>query len=63
MLNLRVSTSNKKVRSYHHDYYRPDNLNIIITGQIEPNQVFKSLEEFEKKVLSKVSYYQPYIPT
>ncbi|XP_011407072.2 PREDICTED: uncharacterized protein C05D11.1-like [Amphimedon queenslandica] len=53
MSNLRDSTSNEKVTSYHSSYYRPDNLNLIITGQIEPRQIFKSLSEFEEKILSK----------
>lgn len=54
MVNLRDSTSNEKVKSYHSSYYRPDNLNLIITGQIEPKEVFRSLNEFEAKILSKV---------
>ena len=55
MLNLRTSTSNEKVRSYHHSYYRPDNLSLIVTGQVEPNQLFKAIQPFEEKILSKVN--------
>ena len=55
MLNLRTSTSNEKVRSYHHSYYRPDNLSLIVTGQVEPNQLFKAIQPFEDKILSKVN--------
>jgi Zn-dependent M16 (insulinase) family peptidase len=55
MLNLRVSTSNEKVQSYHHGYYRPDNLCLVITGQIEASQIFETLKPFEDKILSKVT--------
>lgn len=55
MLNLRTSTSNEKVRSYHHSYYRPDNLSLIVTGQVKPNQLFKAIQPFEDKILSKVN--------
>ncbi|XP_041346924.1 LOW QUALITY PROTEIN: uncharacterized protein C05D11.1-like, partial [Gigantopelta aegis] len=53
MLYIRTSTSNEKVRSYHHSYYRPDNLVLIVTGQVEPDQLFKAIQPFEEKILSK----------
>ena len=52
--NLRESTSHKKVVSYHKKYYRPDNLCLIITGQVEPSEVLKSVEEFESLGAIKV---------
>ncbi|XP_069192343.1 uncharacterized protein C05D11.1 isoform X2 [Procambarus clarkii] len=51
--NLRESTSNEKIRNYHREFYRPENLNIIITGQVELEKVFAALEPMEKKILSK----------
>ena len=54
MANLRDSTSNEKVRNYHRDYYRPDNLCLVITGQVDPEAVFKVLEPFEEKIQKKV---------
>ena len=54
MRNLRESTSNTKVRQYHQDFYRPDNLCLIITGQVKPEEVFKALEPFEEKIIAKV---------
>lgn len=51
--NLRNSTSNEKVRSYHKKLYRPDNLYVIITGQIDAEDVFKALEPVEQKILAK----------
>ncbi len=43
-----------QVRSYHRSYYRPDNLCLIVTGQVEAEQLFKALAPFEEKILSKV---------
>lgn len=54
MSNLRTTTSNEKVRDYHRDFYRPDNLCLIITGKVAPEEVFKALEPFEQKIKSKV---------
>lgn len=54
LVNLRESTSNEKVRNYHKEYYRPENLTIIITGQVKHLEVFKALQEIEEKILSKV---------
>uniref|UniRef100_A0A2M3Z1Z9 Putative zn2+-dependent endopeptidase insulinase superfamily protein n=1 Tax=Anopheles braziliensis TaxID=58242 RepID=A0A2M3Z1Z9_9DIPT len=53
MSNLRTSTSNEKVRAYHTSYYRPDNLYVIITGQIRPEDIFAALEPIEQKIISK----------
>lgn len=51
--NLRESTTNEKIRAYHEKYYRPDNLTLIITGQVTPEQVFQALEPMEKKIMAK----------
>ncbi|XP_049294284.1 uncharacterized protein C05D11.1-like [Anopheles funestus] len=51
--NLRTSTTNEKVRAYHAAFYRPDNLHVIITGQIKPDDIFKALEPIEEKIVSK----------
>uniref|UniRef100_A0A182TCH4 Peptidase M16 C-terminal domain-containing protein n=1 Tax=Anopheles maculatus TaxID=74869 RepID=A0A182TCH4_9DIPT len=51
--NLRTSTTNEKVRAYHAAFYRPDNLHVIITGQINPDDIFKALEPIEEKIVSK----------
>ncbi|XP_035793712.1 uncharacterized protein C05D11.1-like [Anopheles albimanus] len=53
MSNLRTSTSNEKVRAYHNSYYRPDNLYIIVTGQIRADDVFGALEPIEQKIISR----------
>ncbi|XP_064481278.1 uncharacterized protein C05D11.1-like [Ornithodoros turicata] len=53
MKNLRESTTNKKVRSYHRAFYRPENLCIIVTGSVKPEQVLKAIEPMELKVIKK----------
>ncbi|KAJ8921035.1 hypothetical protein NQ315_015831 [Exocentrus adspersus] len=55
MKNLRESTNNTKVRNYHKEFYRPENLKIIITGQVKPVDVFNSLSKLEDKIISKGS--------
>ncbi|KAG8279577.1 hypothetical protein J6590_101739, partial [Homalodisca vitripennis] len=53
MKNLRESVDNQKVRAYHKAFYRPENLTLIITGQVKPEDLFKTLEPFEQKIASK----------
>lgn len=52
--NLRTSTTNEKVRDYHAKFYRPENLTLIITGQIGVDDVAKALKSVEDRILSKV---------
>jgi Zn-dependent M16 (insulinase) family peptidase len=52
MKNLRSLTV-EKVRQYHKDFYRPDNLCLVISGKIVPEDVFKHLDAVEKKIVSK----------
>ena len=51
--NLRESTTNAKIRDYHKQFYRPDNLYLTITGMLDPEQVFKALDHLETKTLAK----------
>lgn len=44
-----------QVRNYHKEFYRPENLKIIITGQVKPEDVFKALAPLEDKILTKVN--------
>lgn len=41
------------MRKYHKDFYRTENLKVIITGQVKPEQVFKALAALEEKIVSK----------
>ena len=51
--NLRESTTIEKVREYHRKFYRPENLYITVTGNVEGKEVFKALDSVERKILSK----------
>ncbi|CAH0726563.1 unnamed protein product, partial [Brenthis ino] len=53
MENLRISTNNTKVRDYHKKFYRAENLTIILTGQIEAEDVFKALATVEDDIIAK----------
>lgn len=55
MKNLRESTTNEKVKAYHSAFYRPENLCIIVTGNVKPAEVLKAIEPIELKVIAKVS--------
>lgn len=55
MHNLRTSTTNEKVRNYHAQFYRPENLTLVITGQVKIEDVAKALEPFENRILIKVN--------
>lgn len=53
MHNLRTSTTNEKVRQFHSEFYRAENLTLIITGQVKVDDVAKALESFENRILTK----------
>ncbi|XP_031560013.1 uncharacterized protein C05D11.1-like [Actinia tenebrosa] len=55
MANLRTSCSHQKVCDYHRQFYRPENLCVIITGMVDPDKVFEAITPFEDKILSKGS--------
>ncbi|GFS72170.1 uncharacterized protein C05D11.1 [Nephila pilipes] len=48
--NLRESTTNEKVRAYHKEFYRPENLCVIIVGQINAENVFEALQPVEERI-------------
>lgn len=52
---MRVCYARNVVRQYHRDFYRPDNLAVVIVGQVELSAVFATLEPFEQRILSKGS--------
>lgn len=53
MKNLRESCSHKKVSDYHSEFYRPENLCLIITGNVNAEDVFRVVQPFEEKIESK----------
>ncbi|XP_054014823.1 uncharacterized protein C05D11.1-like isoform X1 [Hylaeus anthracinus] len=56
--NLRESTNNEKVKQYHKEFYRPENLTLVIAGQIKHVDVFKALHPIEQKIMSKQCIFQ-----
>lgn len=52
MKDLRALTS-AQVRDYHRDYYRPDNLTIVVTGQVSESKLLKAVEPIERKIIEK----------
>ncbi|XP_050536250.1 uncharacterized protein C05D11.1-like isoform X2 [Daktulosphaira vitifoliae] len=53
MKNLRESTTIEKICKYHHEFYRPENLLLLITGKVDHSSLFNSLEPVIQKILSK----------
>lgn len=51
--NLRESTSNTKVRQYHQDFYRSENLCVIVTGHVNVEALFAALQPIEDSIASK----------
>ncbi|KAI8327052.1 Metalloenzyme, LuxS/M16 peptidase-like protein [Choanephora cucurbitarum] len=43
----------EKIRNYHKSYYRPDNLCLIVTGQVNKESLLKALEPVEESILKK----------
>ncbi|GJJ78971.1 presequence protease [Entomortierella parvispora] len=52
MLNLR-SLEAEKIRQYHRDYYRPDNLCLIISGVVDHGKLLAALGPVEERIISK----------
>lgn len=55
--NLRESTNNEKVKQYHKEFYRPENLTVLVAGQVKHADIFKALQPLEQKIISKVLLY------
>ncbi|PKK78220.1 hypothetical protein RhiirC2_730303 [Rhizophagus irregularis] len=54
MENLRVLNV-ETIRQYHRDYYKPDNLCLIITGKILHDELFKTLDPLDERISRKKS--------
>lgn len=57
MKNIRDSLSIEKIRSYHKKFYRAENFAIIICGQVEIEEVAKSIAPIEAKVKARKDTY------
>ncbi|EPZ31092.1 Peptidase M16 domain-containing protein [Rozella allomycis CSF55] len=65
MENLRVLHVNT-VREYHKKFYRPENLNVIITGKVEEEKLFEKLQPLIEQLDAKYrdcipEYQRPWI--
>lgn len=43
------------MRNYHKQFYRSDNLCLIVSGKIDENELFAKLQPFEERIISKGS--------
>lgn len=50
MKNIRDSLTIEKIRDYHSEYYRAENLAVIVAGQVTIEEVAKAMEPIEKKI-------------
>ncbi|CRL05318.1 CLUMA_CG017994, isoform A [Clunio marinus] len=60
MKNIRDSLTIEKIREYHAKFYQPENLAVIIAGQVNIDDIAKSIESIEKKILQKKSTFPEY---
>jgi Zn-dependent M16 (insulinase) family peptidase len=45
--------TNERIRAYHRDFYRPDNLALIVCGLMDRDLLFETLSRFEKRISDK----------
>ncbi|CAG8436117.1 11827_t:CDS:10 [Scutellospora calospora] len=43
----------EKIRQFHYNYYRPNNLCLIITGKLPHSELFKVLDPLDERIASK----------
>ncbi|XP_011161835.1 uncharacterized protein C05D11.1 isoform X2 [Solenopsis invicta] len=41
------------IRKYHKEYYRPENLTVLIVGQVNHIEIFQILKSLEEKIISR----------
>ena len=49
--DIRTSLSNEKIRKYHREFYRPENLCVIVAGNVREEDVIGTLGKFESEVI------------
>lgn len=59
--NLRTTTTIDKVRAYHRQFYRPENCTLIITGRVEPDEVFRVLGPVEERLIQEIERREPFV--
>mmetsp|Transcript_7633 Transcript_7633/g.28614 ORF Transcript_7633/g.28614 Transcript_7633/m.28614 type:complete len:1066 (-) Transcript_7633:1378-4575(-) len=43
----------EQVRNFHRKYYRPDNICVVMTGELTPEEAFESMKVVEDKLIEK----------
>ena len=51
--NIRNTSNIEKAREYHKKYYRPENLQLTVTGGIDEQQLFYAIRSIEEKIVNK----------
>lgn len=51
--NIRDSLTYQKVCEYHSKMYKPDNIAIVVAGEISAQEVIQVVEKFEEKIFTK----------
>ena len=51
--NIRNTSNIENAREYHKKYYRPENLQLTVTGGIDEQQLFYAIRSIEEKILNK----------
>lgn len=58
--NIRDSLTIEKIRSYHAQYYRAENLAVMIAGQVDINEIAKAIAPIEAKIMERKGKYPEY---
>lgn len=55
--------SNDKIREFHNKMYRPDNLNVILTGTVDEKELLSIMNEFDKELpsLPETTFKRPFV--
>jgi Zn-dependent M16 (insulinase) family peptidase len=56
---LRNRTTLAAVRDYHDRFYRPENIRIIVTGQVKAEEVIRELEGVEQGIAKREPFVRP----
>lgn len=53
MKNIRDSLTIENIRKYHSQFYRAENLAVIVAGQVSIEEIEKAIEPIEKKIMEQ----------
>lgn len=58
--NIRDSLTIEKIREYHSQFYRAENLAVIIAGKVTIEEIEKAIAPVEEKILARKGKLEPY---